>query len=53
MFHLKPFTSQAKKEVAKQDKSYNNTVKPKFIFVSRRNTKILLYEFYLSIYSST
>lgn len=23
MFHLKPFTSQAKKEVAKQDKSYN------------------------------
>lgn len=23
MFHLKPFTSQAKKEVAKQDKGYN------------------------------
>lgn len=45
--------SRAKKEVAKQDKSYSLILNPKYILVSIRNTKYILFEFYLSIYSST
>lgn len=53
MFQLEKPLSQAKKEVAKQDKSYSLILlNQNTLFVSRRHTKILLSEFYLSIYST-